>query len=99
MISRYFQYVDWKSNLPQMYSYWSSLLLGRKEESRSEGRPFPKHMMMLGLTETQFQRWIQLFYKAIDEKYKGEKAAKMKLNIHALTLALQSRLHVMNADD
>ena len=104
-IARYFQYVDWDTFRPQMSTYWSALLLPADEPASDAGhrpmvgRPFPKHMLMLGLDERHFQRWSALFAAAVDDFYTGRRAERMKLAVRHLTLTLQSRLHLVSLDD
>lgn len=66
--------VDWNEHLPKLYNFWEDLLLG---SNNYHGRPFPPHVP-LNLKIEHFERWIQLFYKTIDENFMGMKAGEAK---------------------
>ena len=69
-----FAKVDWEHHLPMMYNFWSTVLLG---SMNYKGQPFPKHMN-LPIQPAHFNRWIDLFTKAIDLLFSGEKAEEAK---------------------
>lgn len=66
--------VDWDEHLPKLYNFWEDLLLGTDNYN---GRPFPPHIP-LDLQIEHFERWLQLFFKTIDEHFKGMKAEEAK---------------------
>jgi hemoglobin len=59
--------VNWAHHMPQMYNFWSSILLGTHSYS---GRPFPKHMV-LPLEQEHFAQWLRLFGATLDRLYAG----------------------------
>ena len=49
---------DWGRHLPKMIDFWSSTLRGSK---RYRGTPMPVHCALPGLTDSMFERWLDLF--------------------------------------
>ncbi len=62
--------VNWAHHMPQMYNFWSSILLGTQSYS---GRPFPKHMV-LPLEQEHFAQWLRLFGATLDRLFTGPTA-------------------------
>ncbi|HWK65842.1 MAG TPA: group III truncated hemoglobin [Rhizobiaceae bacterium] len=48
----------WPPHLSNMCDFWSSMLL---RTSRYDGRPLRPHLMIPGLGEAHFRRWLTLF--------------------------------------
>lgn len=57
-----------------MSGFWSSLLFQRGLYC---GHPCDKHEM-LGLTAAHFERWRELFFKAVDTHFSGASAEELK---------------------
>lgn len=71
--------IDWDNHLPQMYSFWASLLLG---EHSFRGNPMVKHIKlskMTPMTNVEFSEWLLLFNQTVDELFIGEKAEEAKI--------------------
>ena len=71
--------IDWEIHLPKMYSFWASLLLG---EHSFSGNPMEKHVAlsnMTPMTEVEFNEWILLFEKTVDDLFEGSTANDAKL--------------------
>ncbi|UOQ96478.1 group III truncated hemoglobin [Hymenobacter sp. 5317J-9] len=83
-----FAQVDWSKHLPNMYDFWSGLLLGT---GRYRGRPFPKHVP-LPIDATHFQRWVALFLMTVDELFAGPTAEEGKLRGQAIAQVFEARL-------
>ena len=49
---------DWPSHLEKMVDFWSSTLRGT---ARFRGSPMVTHNRLTGISETHFQRWLELF--------------------------------------
>jgi hemoglobin len=80
--------VDWAHHLPNMYDFWSSVLLGTM---RYKGRPFPKHLP-LPISGPHFQRWLALFNASVDELFQGEKAAEAKTKALNIATMFEHRM-------
>jgi hemoglobin len=88
-----FAQVDWPKHLPNMYDFWSGLLLGT---SRYLGRPFPKHIP-LPINATHFQRWVALFLTTVDELFAGPTAEQAKLRGQSIAQLFEVRLREMGS--
>ncbi|GAB3650150.1 hypothetical protein GCM10027594_25440 [Hymenobacter agri] len=88
-----FAQVDWPRHLPNMYDFWSGLLLGT---SRYLGRPFPKHIP-LPINGTHFQRWVALFLATVDELFAGPTAEQAKLRGQSIAQLFEVRLREMGS--
>lgn len=80
--------VDWEEHLPNMYDFWSTILLG---EMTYKGNPFLKHIP-LPIDQEHFNRWLQLFIKTIDENFKGEVAEEAKKRASSIAGIFQYKL-------
>ena len=75
-----FAHVDFSHHLPQLYDFWSGILLGT---NRYRGFPMRKHFPLpIGLAH--FQQWLALFQEAVDAHFAGPQA----------DLAKQQALHI-----
>lgn len=64
----------WPMHLEKMYKFWQTVLL---EEHTYNGSPFAPHAK-LPVEKEHFDRWLELFYKTIDENFLGKKAEETK---------------------
>lgn len=69
-----FAHVDFTHHLPQLYDFWSGILLGT---SRYRGFPMRQHFP-LPLTIDHFGRWLELFHEAVDAHFAGPVADTAK---------------------
>lgn len=53
---------DWPLHLERMKGFWRSILFNSGEFS---GNPMLKHMVIPGLEERHFARWLELFYATL----------------------------------
>ena len=66
--------INWETHLPQMYTFWASILLG---EHSFSGNPMQKHIALskiTSMTDKEFSEWLRLFTTTVDELFQGEKA-------------------------
>ena len=73
-----FAHIDLGHHLPQLYDFWSGILLGT---SRYRGFPMRQHFP-LPLTLAHFERWLTLFQATVDAHFAGPTADTAKS--HAL---------------
>ncbi|MBJ7330392.1 MAG: group III truncated hemoglobin [Solirubrobacteraceae bacterium] len=77
--------LDVEAHVPQIASFWETVLLGVKSYN---GSPFPPHYdlhMKAGLKPGHFARWVALWETTVDELFSGERATMAKA--HALRVA------------
>ncbi len=81
--------IDLKEHLPVICAFWASILLDQKGY---KGNPMLKHIELNkkeALTETHFQRWLELWETTVNELFDGkiaDKAIYQAKNIKALML-------------
>jgi len=49
---------EWPAHLDKMCAFWSSVLL---RSGRYEGRPMRPHLIITGIEDRHFERWLTLF--------------------------------------
>jgi hemoglobin len=77
--------LDLEEHLPQIASFWETVLLGTKSYS---GTPFEPHARLharANLRAGHFGRWLALWSETVDELFAGEHAELAKA--HALRVA------------
>ena len=76
--------INWNHHFPIMYSFWQSVLLG---VGGYKGNPVRVHIELNDkepLTETHFNRWMELWEATIDENFIGNKAEEAKAKAQAM---------------
>ena len=71
--------INWSEHLPKMYSFWARILL---DEHSYSGNPMVKHIALsktTSISETEFNEWILLFTKTVDDLFEGENATEAKV--------------------
>ncbi|MGI4832023.1 MAG: group III truncated hemoglobin [Janthinobacterium lividum] len=69
-----FAHVDFSHHLPQLYDFWSGILLGT---SRYRGFPMRQHFP-LPIALGHFEQWLALFFEAVDAHFAGPTAELAK---------------------
>lgn len=87
--------VDWKTHLPVMYDFWSSILLGTKSY---KGQPFDVHLY-LPVDKKHFDRWVDLFKNTVDENFSGPVADEAKLRAKTIAEIFQYKIKVVKEDE
>jgi len=70
--------VNWDEHLPHMIQFWETVLLGK---ATFEGWPMRTHLMLnkkMPLTAIHFDRWMEIWFKIVDENFDGEIATESK---------------------
>lgn len=70
--------VDWAEHLPRLVDYWCRVLLGQPGYDGHILRPHAELHDETPLSSDHFDRWIQLFEAAIDERWAGPIAEHAK---------------------
>lgn len=87
--------VDWKTHLPVMYDFWSSILFGTKAY---KGQPFDVHLY-LPVDKKHFDRWVKLFEQTVDENFFGPVADEAKLRANTISEIFQYKIKVIKEDE
>ena len=77
--------LDLEGHVPQITSFWETVLLDGKSYRGSAFRPHAELHGKVTLREGHFERWLQLWFGSVDELFAGEKANQAK--VHALRVA------------
>lgn len=86
--------LDLEAHVPQIASFWETVLLGRKSYS---GTPFEPHARLHAKVELRaghFGRWLALWSETVDELFTGEHAELAKAHALRVAQAFHQRLQV-----
>lgn len=84
--------INWETHLPQMYTFWASILLGERSFS---GNPMQKHIALskiTSMTDKEFSEWLRLFTTTVDELFQGEKADEAKIRAHNIARSMLNNI-------
>ena len=83
---------DWTPHLETMYRFWNAILFNIHEYS---GNPLMKHMT-LPIQQIHFERWIELFYKTVNELFDGPVAEDAKTKAMVIAHTFYRRMKISN---
>lgn len=89
ILGPFFAGLDWTAHLPRMVAFWSSVVFHTGEY---HGRPFDPHARMPGLNAVHFERWLDRFHAAVDARFSGEAAERMKGKAEGIAAVFQMKL-------
>lgn len=84
--------LDLESHVPQITSFWETILLGVRSY---DGSPFPPHLEIheqVGLKAGHFGRWLALWTATVDELFAGQRAELAKAHAIRVAQAFHRRL-------
>lgn len=84
--------LDVEAHVPQIASFWETILLGTKSY---QGTPFAPHAALhaqVGLRAGHFGRWLALWSETVDELFAGERAELAKAHALRVAQAFHQRL-------
>jgi len=87
--------VNWNEHLPKMVDFWSNVLF---RTGRYNGHAFRNHLP-LPIQLGDFDRWLGLFEKTIDEYFEGPKAEQAKEMANRVAASFASRLQMAGKFD
>ncbi len=65
----------WKEHIEVLSDFWASVTLGHRSYM---GSPFAPHRQLQGLKRETFYRWLEIFFKTLDETYENETSLVFK---------------------
>jgi hemoglobin len=74
--------LDLEAHVPQITSFWETILLGTQSYRGGAFRPHAELHAKVGLRRGHFERWLQLWFGTVDELFAGDRANLAK--VHAL---------------
>lgn len=85
--------IDWEKHLPVMYRFWENVVF---YNGAYHGKnPLNVHQSIhavVGLTEAQFDRWLDLFVGTVDELFSGKHAILAKQRATNITAVMRAQL-------
>lgn len=84
--------LDVEAHVPQIASFWETILLGTKSY---QGTPFAPHAALHARVELRaghFGRWLALWGETVDELFAGERAERAKAHAVRVAQAFYQRL-------
>lgn len=86
----------WDLHLDTLTRFWETLLLNNRTYY---GAPFPKHIQ-LPIEPGNFDQWVALFTKTVDDLFEGDKANEAKLRATSIAQTFKHKhaaMHVKEA--
>lgn len=77
---------QWDEHMPRMYAFWSTVLLST---SSFQGNVYGKHMVLPGITQEHFVRWLALFRDTVHRLFEPDAAAEILLIADRIAGSLQ----------
>lgn len=84
--------IDWETHSQKMCCFWESVIFYTGEY---EGNPLDTHRRIHQQHPTKaehFNRWLELFAKAVDTLFAGPNAEKMKRHSKAIATVMQQKI-------
>jgi hemoglobin len=89
--------LDLETHIPQITSFWESVLLGARSYSGGAFRPHVDLNREVALTGEMFQRWLEHWFATVDELYAGDVADTAKAHASRVAGAFHARLSQFTA--
>ena len=96
LLAPYFGAVDMGAHMPRIVAFWSTLLF---HTGRYSGNAFRPHLDMPGLTAEHFARWVATLEGAVDARFAGEYADRMKDLAHRIAYSMQLRMGIAPSEE
>jgi len=87
--------LDLEAHVPQITSFWETILLGAQTYSGGAFRPHVELHMKARLRAGHFERWLALWRMTIDELFAGPHAELAKEHALRVASAFHTRLESM----
>ena len=87
--------LDVEAHVPQIASFWETILLGARSYRGGAFRPHAALHVRAGLRGGHFARWLALWRTTVDELFAGERAELAKSHAQRVADAFQRRLEAL----
>ena len=84
--------LDVEEHVPQIASFWETILLGAHSYAGGAFAPHIALHMKIGLRAGHFERWLWLWSNTVDELFAGERAELAKSHASRVAHAFHRRL-------
>jgi hemoglobin len=89
--------LELEAHVPQITSFWETVLLGAQSYSGGAFRPHAELHMKARLRGGHFERWLALWGATVDELFEGERAELAKAHAQRVARAFHGRLQALSA--
>jgi hemoglobin len=86
--------LDVEAHVPQITSFWETILLGGHSYSGGAFAPHARLNAKVTLRPGHFERWLWLWGMTVDELFAGERATLAKTHARRVATAFYQRLQV-----
>jgi hemoglobin len=90
--------LDLEAHVPQIASFWETILLGVPSYRGGAFRPHAELHFQVRLRSGHFERWLFLWRETVDELFAGERAELAKAHALRVARAFLGRLEAMSLD-
>jgi hemoglobin len=90
--------LDVEAHVPQIASFWETILLGAQSYRGGAFRPHAALHMRVRLREGHFERWLVLWRETVDELFAGERAELAKAHAQRVARAFLARLDAIGTE-
>ncbi|MDX8150124.1 group III truncated hemoglobin [Patulibacter brassicae] len=90
--------LDLEAHLPQIASFWETILLGAKSYGGGAFHPHAQLHRKAELKAGHFDRWLALWRESVDELFEGPVAEQAKDHAHRVAYAFHRRLQGLPPD-
>jgi hemoglobin len=90
--------LDLEAHVPQIASFWETILLGAQSYRGGAFRPHAALHLRVRLREGHFERWLVLWRETVDALFAGERAELAKAHAARVARAFLGRLEAMSVD-
>jgi hemoglobin len=90
-------HLDVEAHVPQIASFWETILLGAQTYRGGAFRPHAELHMKVRLRSGHFERWLVLWGETVDSLFAGPRAELAKTHALRVARAFFARLEAMSA--
>ena len=90
-------HLDVEAHVPEIASFWETILLGAQSYRGGAFRPHAELNMKVRLRAGHFERWLVLWRETVDSLFAGERAELAKSHATRVARAFYGRLEAMSA--
>jgi hemoglobin len=84
--------LDLEAHVPQITSFWETILLGAQSYSGGAFGPHAELHAKVQLREGHFERWLKLWFGTVDDLFAGDRANLAKIHALRVGRAFHDRL-------
>ena len=97
IIGYLFADLDLEAHVPEITSFWETILLGAQTYRGGAFRPHAALHMKVPLRSGHFERWLVLWRETVDSLFEGPRAELAKSHALRVARAFHGRLEAMSA--